>query len=61
MHRIVHRRLDPDNNESLLNSKNSKRASQTLENLRRSCNVAGNCALQASRPKPRGEASGLWH
>ena len=41
-------RYDPDNKESLLNpgSRTAGRARQTLNNLRKSCNVAGNCRLQ---------------
>lgn len=37
---------DDSHRESLLNSTNAKRAQQTLNNLRMSCNVAGNCVLQ---------------
>ena len=39
-------RYDPDHRESLLNPRTSKRAKQLLDNLRKSCNVAGNCTLQ---------------
>ena len=38
---------DESHRESLLNAANAKRAHQTLNNLRMSCNVAGNCVLQA--------------
>jgi hypothetical protein len=41
-------RYDPDNKESLLNPANNHRAAQTMNNMRKSCNVAGNCQLQAS-------------
>lgn len=37
---------DESHRESLLNAANGKRATQTLNNLRMSCNVAGNCVLQ---------------
>ena len=39
---------DDSHRESLLNAANWKRAQQTLNNLRMSCNVAGNCVLQVS-------------
>ena len=53
---IVHRNLltsdwyDPDHHESLLNvSKNSKWAREMLENIKKSCCVAGHCDLLAKR------------
>ena len=39
-------RYDPDHKESLLCEANTRRSTQTLRNLRLSCNVAGNCELQ---------------
>ncbi len=42
-------RYDPDHKESLLCEANARRAQQTFRNLRLSCNVAGNCELQASQ------------
>lgn len=47
-------RYDPDHKESLLCESNTKRAQQTFNNLRLSCNVAGNCELQV-----RGWAGGV--
>lgn len=38
--------FDPNHRESLLSERNHARAGQTAYNLRLSCNVAGNCALQ---------------
>ena len=53
---IVHRNLltsdwyDPDHHESLLNvSRNSKWAREMLENIKKSCCVAGHCDLLAKR------------
>ena len=40
-------RYDWDHKESLLSEANARRAAQTFRNLRLSCNVAGNCELQA--------------
>lgn len=48
---------DESHRESLLNAGNTKRAQQTLNNLRMSCNVAGNCVLQVG--EMRG-AFGSW-
>lgn len=39
---------DPDHRESLLAENNRQRASATFNNLRLSCNVAGNCKLQVT-------------
>lgn len=51
---VVHRNLltsdwyDEDHNESLLNhSRNAKWAKEMLNNVKKSCCVAGNCNLQA--------------
>ena len=53
---IIHRNLltsdwyDPDHEESLINvAKNSKWAREMLENIKKSCCVAGHCDLRAKR------------
>eukprot|EP00887_Chlorella_sp_A99_P007154 scaffold2.g7154.t1 len=46
--------MDPDHRESLLSDANRDRARQTLNNLRLSCNVSGNCTLQARAAPPPG-------
>jgi hypothetical protein len=42
-------RLDPDHRESLLCEDRSDYAAATFNNLKLSCNVAGNCELQVSK------------